>query len=182
MSHWLRLSVKTDNLRVQHLYPRLPNAGDRIYIKCTYQTPLSHLWLHWWSPNLPKPASSSLTTSKHHMMFFFDRNARADEKKVQKKSPLHTSLPHWDLFFFFFCDLPLCVTSIRMYFCTFLLWIPPLFFFSVTSRFPPCPGSSLIMACSTQAEGLLSLSLSSLSLFSPHFPAKTIGRQDNPLL
>lgn len=89
MSHWHRLSVKTDNLGVQHLYPRLPNAGDRIYIKCTYQTPLSHLWLNWWSLNVPKPAGSSLTTSKHLMIWFFYRNARADEKTLWKITLAH---------------------------------------------------------------------------------------------
>lgn len=179
MIHWLRLSVKTDNLQVQHLYPILPSAADRIYIKCTYQTPLSHLWMHWWSPNLPKQASSSLTTSPHHVSFFPLIEMRAQmRRRCKKKITLADIIPTLRPFFY---DLPLCVSSIQhtfalssfeIFLCSFLsLMSLPLHVQArplslhvqhrLRDSFPfPCPPS----------------------LFSLLFPAKTIGGQDNPLL
>lgn len=91
MIQWLRLSVKTDNPQVHHLYPIVPSAADRIYIKCTYQTPLSHLWMHWWF-------SSSFNTSPHHMFLLPLMEMREQMRiRCQKKSFLY--------------DWPLCVSS-----------------------------------------------------------------------
>lgn len=120
MIHWLRLSVKTDNLQVRHLYPIHPSAADRIYIKCTYQTPLSHLWMHWWSPNLPKPASSSLTASPHHMFLLPLIEMREQMRRRCKKNHPCRHHSHTETFFYIY-NLPFFGVFHQTYFCT---WNP----------------------------------------------------------
>lgn len=168
MIHWLRLSVKADNLQVQHLYPILPSDADRIYITYTYQTPLSHLWMHRWLPKLPKPASSS-----HHASFSTDR--KKESRWEEGADFIPTLRP-----FFFFNDLP-CVFSIHHTFALSLLWIPPLFLLSVFYVASlHVQARPLSLHVQHMAGGDTSPFPCPPSLFSLLFPAETIGRQDNP--
>ena len=147
MIHWLRFSVKADNLQVYHLCPALPTAADRIYIRYTYQTPLSHLLTRWWLPNLPKPGSSSQHHTTSLRLQIEMREWMRERCKKKKKSPLQTSFPHWDLFFM----ISLCVC------------LPP----NILLHFPPLTPSSLALPLSLVSPPFISR-LVTLSLHVQH--------------
>lgn len=109
----------------------LPSDADRIYIKCTYQTPLSHLWMHRWLAKLPRTVDSS----HRYTMFLYPLiEKRVAEKKVgEKKKHLADSIFTLRPFIMICCHMSYPQT----YFCTFLLWIAPLFFLSIFFMTPP---------------------------------------------
>lgn len=169
MIHWLRFSVKADNLQVYHLCPALPTAADRIYIRYTYQTPLSHLLTRWWLPNLPKPGSSSQHHTTSLRLQIEMREWMRERCKKKKKITLADIIPTLRPFFLWLAFV--CVFH-PTYFCTFLLWLPPLsLFLCHLCRLPSYPGSSPYRCMFNTGWG------TPLSL-----PAKTIGGRDNPLL
>lgn len=132
-----------------------------VFLTCYRASSHHHHILGWWFP--PKPARTSQFIPPRLRFFFSSLIETNQMGRRCKKVTVQTSLPLGDLFLY----LPY-VWLLSNIILHFLLWTLPLFsFFFVTSCSRPCPGSSLIIACSTHTEGLLSLSLSSLSLLPP---------------
>lgn len=127
------LSVKTNYFQVEHIYPILYNATDRIYIKCTYQTPLSHLFRcigHWACPNEPVHPSLYPPSLGKKWEYGCEEGA--------KKITLADIIPSLRAFRM----ICLCVTSIQHTFSLSSLWSSSLT--SVTPCLPPLPVSWLV--------------------------------------